>query len=87
MFALDPNVAGQSAQPFWRETAPHHQTHERRDHANDHNEFPQFAHTCSSHKEHKGNNGHAENKSAALVTFVAVVRQTIARTAQTHNVA
>jgi hypothetical protein len=27
MFALDPNVAGQSAQPFWRETAPHHQTH------------------------------------------------------------
>ena len=25
MFALDPNVAGQSAQPFWRETAPHHQ--------------------------------------------------------------
>jgi hypothetical protein len=44
MFALDPNVAGQSAQPFWRETAPHHQAHERRDHANDDNEFSQFAH-------------------------------------------
>jgi hypothetical protein len=44
MFALDPDIAGQSAQPLWGETAPHHQTYERRDHANDHNEFPQFAH-------------------------------------------
>jgi len=81
MFALDPNVAGQSTQPFWRETAPHDQTHERRDYANDDNEFAQFAHTSPSHKGHKANNGCAENKSAALMTFVAVVRQTIARTA------
>jgi hypothetical protein len=44
MFALDPDIAGQSAQPFWRETAPHHQTYEGHDHANDHNEFAQFAH-------------------------------------------
>jgi len=27
MFALDPNVAGQAAQPFWRETAPHDQSY------------------------------------------------------------
>jgi hypothetical protein len=44
MFALDSNVAGQSAQPFWRETAPHHQTHKRRGYANDHDELSQFAH-------------------------------------------
>jgi hypothetical protein len=44
MFALDTNVTWQSAQPFWRETAPHHQTHQRRDYANDHDELSQFAH-------------------------------------------
>ncbi len=44
MFALDPDVAGQSAQPFRREAAPHHQANQCGDHANDHNEFAQFAH-------------------------------------------
>jgi hypothetical protein len=45
MFALDPNVARQSAEPFRRDTAPHHEAHEHRDHANDHDEFAQFAHS------------------------------------------
>jgi hypothetical protein len=48
MFALDPNVPGQSAQPFWRETAPQDQTHERRDHANDYDEFSKFPHLSKS---------------------------------------
>jgi hypothetical protein len=62
MFAFDPDVAGQPAQPFWRETAPHYQAYERRNHANDHNQFAQFAHYVTS-----------ENKSAALVNFTAVL--------------
>ena len=48
MFALDPNVAGQSAKPFWREPAPHHETHERGDHAYDYYEFSKFAHDSKS---------------------------------------
>jgi hypothetical protein len=48
MFALDPNIAGQSAQPFWSETAPHHQTHKRHDHANDYDEFSKFPHLSKS---------------------------------------
>ena len=48
MFALDPNVAGQSAQPFWREAAPHYQTYHRGDHADDYNELSKFAHLSKS---------------------------------------
>jgi len=48
MFALDPNVAGQSAQPFWRETAPHDQSYQRGDHADDHDELSKFAHLSKS---------------------------------------
>jgi hypothetical protein len=48
MFALDPNVAGQSAQPFWRETAPHDQSDQRADHADDYDEFSKFPHDSKS---------------------------------------
>ena len=53
MFALDPNVAGQSAQPFWGETAPHDQTHERHDHAENENVSSEFAHTGTRTKDTK----------------------------------
>ena len=48
MFALDPNVAGQSAQPFWRETAPHDQSYQRGDHADDYDELSKLAHVSKS---------------------------------------
>ncbi len=48
MFALDPNVTGKSTQPFWREAAPHHQTRERGDHANDYDELSKLAHVSKS---------------------------------------
>jgi hypothetical protein len=48
MFALDANIAGQSAQPFWREAAPHHQPDKRRGDADDHDESSQFAHHSKS---------------------------------------
>jgi hypothetical protein len=54
MPALDPNVAGQSAQPFRRETAPHHQSNECGNHTDDHDEFSQLAHhakSCVIHAE------------------------------------
>src|SRR5262245_9632583 len=44
MFALDPNVARQSAQPFWGETAPHHQAYQRGDHADDYDKLSELAH-------------------------------------------
>src|SRR5215217_9717364 len=44
MFALDPNVARQSAQPFWSETAPHDKSYQRHDHADDQDELSKFAH-------------------------------------------
>jgi hypothetical protein len=44
MFTLDPNVAGQPSQPLRRKSAPHHQSQQRDDHANDGNEFAQVAH-------------------------------------------
>ena len=48
MFALDPNVAGQSTQPFWRETAPQHQSYQCGDDADDHDELSKFAHYSKS---------------------------------------
>jgi hypothetical protein len=48
MFALDPNVAGQSAQPFWREAAPHHQTNERGNCAHDYDELSKVTHRSKS---------------------------------------
>jgi hypothetical protein len=48
MFALDSNVAGQSAQPFWREAAPNHQPYQRGDHADDYDELSKFAHLSKS---------------------------------------
>lgn len=35
MLPLDPDIARQSSQPFRRETAPHHQSHQRGDHTDD----------------------------------------------------
>ena len=54
MFALDPNVTGQPAQPLRRETAPHDQTQKRHDDANDYDELSKFAHhskSCANHAE------------------------------------
>jgi hypothetical protein len=48
MFALDPNVAGQSAEPFGRETAPHRQSDQRRDRTNHHDEFSELARDSKS---------------------------------------
>jgi hypothetical protein len=48
MFALDPNIAGQSAQPFWHQTAPHYQPEKRRGDADDDDEFSQLAHPSKS---------------------------------------
>ena len=48
MLALDPDVAGQSTQPFRRETNPHHQSYQSGDHAEDHDELSQFAHLSKS---------------------------------------
>jgi hypothetical protein len=48
MFAFDPNVAGQSAQPFWCEAAPHHKTYERGDHADDYDELSELTHDSKS---------------------------------------
>ena len=42
--ALDPNVAGQTSQPFWGEAAPENKTNHRRDYADDDQEFPEVAH-------------------------------------------
>ena len=54
MLALDADVAGQSAQPFRHEPAPHHQPNERGDHADDHNEFSQVAHQFEKLRELSG---------------------------------
>ena len=48
MFALDPDIAGQSAQPFWRDTAPHDQSYDRGDDADDHDKFSKLAHDANS---------------------------------------
>jgi hypothetical protein len=48
MLALDPNVAGQSAQPFRRDTTPHQQPNECGNHTDDHDEFSQLAHHAKS---------------------------------------
>jgi hypothetical protein len=48
MFALDPDVAGQSAQPFWHEPTPHRQPDKRHNDANDHDESSQVAHDSKS---------------------------------------
>ena len=48
MFALDPDVAGQSAQPFRRDTTPHQQPNECGNHTDDHDEFSQLAHHAKS---------------------------------------
>src|SRR5437667_12002425 len=48
MFAIDSNVTGQASQPLWSEAAPHHQSHERHNHTDDHNEFSQLAHCSKS---------------------------------------
>ena len=48
MFALDPNVPRQAAQPFWRETARHDQSYQRGDHADDYNELSKLAHCSKS---------------------------------------
>jgi hypothetical protein len=48
MFTLDPNVAGQSAQPFWRETAPQHQPNQCSDHADGYDKPSHFAHRSKS---------------------------------------
>ena len=48
MFALDSNVAWQSAQPFWRETTPHNQSYQRGDHTDDYDELSEFAHFSKS---------------------------------------
>ena len=48
MLALNPDVAGQSAQPFRSETAPHHETHEHGDQAYHSYEFSKFAHDSKS---------------------------------------
>ena len=48
MFALDANIPGQSAQPFWHQTAPHHHTDKHRSNADDHDESSQFAHHSKS---------------------------------------
>src|SRR5262245_2015935 len=48
MFAFDPNVARQSTQPFRREAAPHYQTYQRGDHADDYDELSKLAHLSKS---------------------------------------
>jgi len=48
MFALDSNIARQSAQPFWRETAPHNQSYQRGDHTDDYDELSELAHFSKS---------------------------------------
>jgi len=48
MFALDSNVAGQPAQPFGCKTAPHDESYERGDHADDYDELSYFAHLSKS---------------------------------------
>ena len=45
VLALDPNITGQPSQPFRREPAPHHQTHERDDDTDDDCKLPKVAHT------------------------------------------
>src|SRR6266496_1364038 len=44
MFALDPDVAGQSSQPFRCEAAPDYQSHQRHDYADDKHEFSELTH-------------------------------------------
>jgi len=48
MFPLDSDIPGQSSQPFWSEAAPHHQSYQRRDDTDDHDEFAQLAHNSKS---------------------------------------
>jgi hypothetical protein len=48
MFALDSNVTGQSAQPFGCETAPHKESYQRGDYADDYDELSKFAHLSKS---------------------------------------
>jgi hypothetical protein len=48
MFALDSNVTGQSAQPFGCETAPHNESYQRGDYADDYDELSKFAHLSKS---------------------------------------
>src|SRR5438552_3920282 len=44
MFALDPDVAGQSSQPFRCEAAPDYQSHQCHDYADDDHEFSELTH-------------------------------------------
>ena len=44
MLTLDPNISGQTPQPFRREPAPHRQTHERDHDTNDDCKLPKLAH-------------------------------------------
>jgi hypothetical protein len=48
VFTLDPDIAGQPAQPFWREAAPHYQTDERSNHTDNHDQFSHVAHDSKS---------------------------------------
>jgi hypothetical protein len=57
MPALDPNVARQSSEPFRSDIAPHDHPDQSGDHADDHNEFSQFAHcseTCANQADIQG---------------------------------
>src|SRR5262245_15119404 len=59
MSALDSNIAGQSAQPFWGEATPHHQPNQCGGNANDHDELSHFAHhskVARSKRTHKFDN-------------------------------
>src|SRR6266567_6777724 len=76
MFALNPNISRQPSQPLRSETAPHHESHECRDHTNDHDEFSQLTH-CSevarSERRHK-----LESKcpySSEIITRPSVFRR------------
>lgn len=48
MFALDANVTRQSAQPFWREAAPHQQPYQHDNQTDDYEDFSKFAHDSKS---------------------------------------
>ena len=48
MLPLDPDIPRQSSQPFRSEAAPHHQSYQRRDDTDDHDEFAQLAHNSKS---------------------------------------
>src|SRR5207247_9518074 len=57
MLPFDADVSRQTSQPFRRESATHHEPHQRRDHTDDHDKFAQLAHhskSCANRAEAEG---------------------------------